>query len=309
MEMEEKKVSIIINNYNKAPYLRQCLQSVFDQTYKNWEIILWDDMSTDNWKPIAREFKNKIYDMYDTSIGYGKFRIYETFGELGYYTALDVPLGVVRWCAIQKATGDYIAILDADDWWHPEKLEKQMKMFNFPKVKLVYSDCFYVDTEVEAVQVGDYPIYIDEFKDNQRAYTFHDRYIPTDVDVFERLLTRYNFMPCLTLIFEREAFMKVIGTSTHYTSGEDYDWLLKMTANYEVEYIGEPLAYYRVNVSGSVNKQISSSLRATWYEIDIVKKAKKYKKLSFEYAVKFYWHLFVLYLKLIYKQIKEIKEV
>jgi len=294
-----KKVSVIVNNYNKAPYIRECLQSIINQTYDNWEIIFWDDNSTDNSLIIVRDLRLELRDI-------DKLKIFETRLETPFNQSLSLPLGVVRWLAVQKVKGDYIAFLDADDIWKKDKLEKQMKIFkNNPEVKLVFSDAQYFYTEARSHDEKSGAIFTD--KKVFLKETFHNKYFPLMYNPFLSLLTNYNFMPCLTLIFEREAFMKVIGSPTHYTSGEDYDWLLKMTAKYKCDYFPEPLAEYRIAVPGSVNNQPITSIRATWNEIDCRKRNKDLVKMDWLDKAWFYRGLFKLYMKLIWKQFKEIK--
>ncbi len=307
-----KKISVIINNYNKKPYLKRCLDSVLDQTYENWEIIFWDDNSTDDsWNMATEYFKEKIED---NLLLLKRFKVYKTCWEIKGEHEVDLPLGVVRWLAVKQelVKGDYIAFLDADDYWHPRKLEKQMGLFKEnPGIKLVFSDCQYFESK--EVQIDNCPAWQTE---EHLFGTFHERYKPLmDNDPFMGLLLGYkfkpwlnsNFMPMSTLVFEKESFFKVMGKSTHYTSGEDFDWLFKMTAKYDCGFIPEVLSYYRINVPGSVNNQISMSLKAQWNEIDVIKKAKGYRELTRWQTARFYFRLFVMYLKLVYKQLQEAK--
>ncbi|NQT81303.1 MAG: glycosyltransferase [Candidatus Aminicenantes bacterium] len=117
-------VSVIMNCLNCSKYLHKAIDSVYAQTYKDWEIIFWDNASTDNSPEIAKS--------YDEKLRY--FRGNET-----------VLLGKARNLAIEKAKGEFIAFLDCDDIWLPFKLEKQMKLFdNNPKLGLVYCDCLFI---------------------------------------------------------------------------------------------------------------------------------------------------------------------
>lgn len=113
-------VSIIMNCYNGEKYLREAIDSIYSQTYKNWEIIFWDNVSTDNSPEIARS-----YD--------GKLRYFK--GEK------TVPLYAARNYALQQARGKYIAFLDYDDIWLPQKLEQQIPLFDKDKkIGMVYSN-------------------------------------------------------------------------------------------------------------------------------------------------------------------------
>ena len=120
MEMEkEPLVSIVINNYNKAPYIEECLQSVLNQTYTNWEIIFWDDDSTDDSLNTARYFMQKFE--------VNKVVMYCTSETMMSGFKLNVPLGVTRWLAVKQCQGKYIAFLDSDDVWKEHKLENQVE--------------------------------------------------------------------------------------------------------------------------------------------------------------------------------------
>ena len=99
-------VSIIMPSYNTAPYIAESIQSVIDQTYKDWELIIVDDCSTDNTDEV-------ITSLHDERIRYFK-------------NEKNGGAAVSRNKALRKAKGKWIAFLDSDDLWDPEKLEKQI---------------------------------------------------------------------------------------------------------------------------------------------------------------------------------------
>lgn len=297
--MSNPKVSVVINNYNKAPYLKECLESVINQTYENWEIIFWDDNSDDNSYGKAWEILEPYYPE--------KVQFFHTRCEMKIWEKPTVPLGVLRWMAFKKTIGRYICILDADDYWSFNKLQKQVEYMEANNVGVCFSDCNYLETKEEAVQVEGYPAWTTEKRSQYLEHTFHDKYPVLKGDDFINLLTRYNYIPALTLMFRKESLWEVMGGPTHYTSGEDYDWLLKITNKYKAGYIPECLATYRINVPGSVNKTLSSSLQSTWNEICCVRDARNYRELTWNQRRKYYQHLIYLYCKLIWKQGREIR--
>ena len=113
-------VSIIINCYNGEKYLKNCIDSVINQTYKNWEIIFWDNLSTDNSKKIIEKYSDKRIKYFCT----------KKFSKL--YHARNL--------AIENASGNLIAFLDVDDYWFRDKLEKQIKKINEENTDVVYSN-------------------------------------------------------------------------------------------------------------------------------------------------------------------------
>ena len=115
-------VTIILNCYNGEKYLIEALKSIENQTYKNWELVFWDNLSTDKSKEILKSFKNK------------KFRYFKSKKHTSLYSARNL--------AIRKAKGEYISFLDCDDTWKNNKLKKQIKLFEDKKVAVVYGNLF-----------------------------------------------------------------------------------------------------------------------------------------------------------------------
>jgi len=102
------KVSIIIPTYNRARFLKEAIESVFNQTYLDYELIVVDDGSEDNTKQIITRYKDRL-------------------------TYTDIPhqgVSKARNTGINLAQGEFICFLDSDDLWLPKKLEAQMDFFN-----------------------------------------------------------------------------------------------------------------------------------------------------------------------------------
>jgi glycosyltransferase involved in cell wall biosynthesis len=110
-------VSVIMNIRNGAAFLREALDSVMAQTFTDWELIAWDDCSTDDSAQVIAEY-------HDTRIRY-------------YLSPEQTPLGKARDNAIRQAKGEWLAFLDQDDIWTPTKLEKQMALAE-PHVGIIY---------------------------------------------------------------------------------------------------------------------------------------------------------------------------
>jgi glycosyltransferase involved in cell wall biosynthesis len=99
-------VSILIPSYNHAAFLGPCIQSVLDQTFSDWELVIVDDVSSDNSVEVAKAFKDR------------RIRVYAQEANQGTYGTLNR--------ALDLAEGELTAILDSDDLWAPTKLEKQV---------------------------------------------------------------------------------------------------------------------------------------------------------------------------------------
>ena len=115
-------VSIIMNCLNGQEFLEDALKSVLNQTYKNWELIFWDNKSTDNSEKILKSFKDK-------RIKY-------------YFAKKRTVLHKARNLAIKKTKGKFIAFLDVDDLWSKDKLALQIPKFKNKKIGLVYSNFY-----------------------------------------------------------------------------------------------------------------------------------------------------------------------
>ena len=123
------KVSVIIPVHNSEKYLLECLNSVINQTYKNLEIIVIDDKSTDNSVNIIKNIKDKRIKLIELSINSGA--------------------AIARNKGIEASTGDYICFLDSDDYWNKDKIEKQIE---FIKDKaFIYSEYLYLNEKTKHI--------------------------------------------------------------------------------------------------------------------------------------------------------------
>ena len=117
-------VSIIMNCYNGEKYLKRSIKSVLQQKYQNWEIIFFDNCSTDKSVTTAKSFQNK------------RIKIYKSNKYLKLYAARNL--------ALKYAKGDYIAFLDTDDYWDSKKLFLQINYILEKKKKFVFSNFYYL---------------------------------------------------------------------------------------------------------------------------------------------------------------------
>ncbi len=124
------KVSIIMNCYNGERYLKEAIDSIYAQTYADWEIIFWDNASTDKSAEIAKS--------YDVRLKY-------------FCSEKTVPLGSARNMAMKKATGELVAFLDTDDLWLPYKLERQISVFEDNRYALSYAGVIHIDKDGQTI--------------------------------------------------------------------------------------------------------------------------------------------------------------
>jgi teichuronic acid biosynthesis glycosyltransferase TuaG len=125
--IQTKKVSVIIPMYNSSKYIKECVQSVLNQTYKNIELIIVDDMSSDNSVEIVEQFKDDRIKLIKLS--------------------KNVGAALARNKGIDNATGEYICFLDSDDYWVLDKLERQVKFIEENDYAFIYSDYAYLNLD------------------------------------------------------------------------------------------------------------------------------------------------------------------
>lgn len=205
------KVSVIMNCLNGEKFLHLAIESVYSQIYQNWEIVFFDNASTDNTADIAKSFNKKVC----------------------YYRNTEtVPLGQARNLALQKATGELIAFLDVDDSWLPDKLEKQIALFeNAPSLGLVYSDTYLNNNETNRCS----------------TYFAGRNYYPPKGAIFSSLLQNYS-VPMLTVVI-RKAVLDGLEQwfDESYQCCDDYDFILRIAYQWESNYVNEPLAKHLIH--------------------------------------------------------------
>ncbi|TGK30913.1 glycosyltransferase [Leptospira gomenensis] len=210
-------VSVLMNCYNGEAYLHEAIRSVIDQTYKNWELIFWDNQSSDTSASIVQS-----YD--DPRIFY--FRSDE-----------HTLLGEGRRRAIRKASGEWIGFLDCDDVWMSDKLEKQIRRVlesQNDDVVLVYSKYF--------------NLYSDSKKVLTQEYDLPEGKIAS-------LLLRKTWIGFPTLLVKKAAYDRVGGFPGSFAISLDYYLEVRLAEYGTVLACQEPLAYYRIHDSNLSSKK------------------------------------------------------
>jgi len=201
-------VSIIMNCYNGEKFLREAIDSVYSQTYKNWEIIFWDNDSTDNSAKIAKSFDSKLR----------YFKSQKT-----------ISLGQARNKALNECKGNFIAFLDCDDLWLNEKLDNQMDiMATRNDIIVCYSNGYFLDGLTKTKN---------KFSDSVRTKFYRG-------DIFKHLIL-LNFINWQTVIINKKLAGGKLFFNPKLTFAEDYEILLRLSLKGKFEYIDIPLTYYR----------------------------------------------------------------
>lgn len=207
------KISVITPLYNAEKWLPQTVDSLIAQTYQNWEMLILDDRSTDSSYKLAKSLAGKDE----------RIKVYQ-LGKNGGTAA-------ARNKAIEEAEGRYIAFLDSDDLWHPQKLEKQ----------------------IEFMQKHDYAFtYTAYEKVDEKGIPFQIMGVPEKVSYRDLLKT--CIIGCLTAIYDTEKIGKIYMPTT--TKREDFATWLSILKKVDYAYgMPEVLAQYRVYAAQSSSQK------------------------------------------------------
>ncbi len=202
-------ISIIIPTYNSERYISETIQSVVNQTYSNWELIIIDDGSTDSTAQIIQKHFSdpKIRYVYQANQG----------------------VSIARNNGMFLSKGDYVAFLDSDDLWEPNNLELKIKFLNSePDIDWVFSDMKELDEKTKEIRIA------------ARG---------TDENILEKiLLWEGEVVPCSpsNVIMRRKCFEEGIKFDPNFSTAADQDFTIQLAVKHEGKRIKEELLTYRV---------------------------------------------------------------
>lgn len=206
-------VSVVIPTYNREKYLLECLESLFNQTYRPLEIIVVDDHSTDNTKKLVAKWKNEITDSKFTIVYHKLPR------NLGFATAQTTGYLLSR--------GEFIANHDSDDLSHPERIEKQVQFLQ-------------LDQEYSLVGT-DYEVFSTDFSKRSKS-----QLILYDNNIV-RCYREGKHCVCFgSLLFRRQVLERIGGLTTFMEGAEDYEFIARaIVQGFHVQNLRNVLYYYR----------------------------------------------------------------
>jgi len=199
-------VSVVMNCFNGEQYLSEAINSVLEQHYSNWELIFWDNQSTDSSAQIFKSYNDDRFKY--------------------YYAPFHSSLYEARNYAIQKSSGDFFAFLDVDDWWLPVKLQEQLPLFDDHEVGLVYSN-FYWKNEIKGIE-----------------YVAHTKNLPYGY-VLGEILQNY-VVGLLTIIIRRDSYDQLKQKfNPKYNVIGDFDLVIRLSTDWKLASVQSPTAYCR----------------------------------------------------------------
>lgn len=211
-------VSVIMPAYNAEKYISQAIDSVRAQTYSDWELIVVDDASKDSTNTIVREYCRED----------SRIKLLRNSKNQG--------VSHTRKNGVEAAAGEWIAFLDSDDAWRPEKLEKQLALQKQYKAKLIFTGSSFMDSE-----------------GNSMEWVLH---APKEIEY--RQLLKQNLISNSSVLIEKKAYQEcaVLADDMH----EDFACWLRFLRKGNTAYgVDEPLLIYRLSAQSKSGNKLKAA--------------------------------------------------
>lgn len=200
-------VSVIVPTYNYSNFIEQCINSILEQSYQKIEVIVVDDGSTDDTLTVLQKFEKRAL----------------------IHSQKNSGVSAARNAGLQLSKGEYIAFLDADDWWDPSKVEKQMNAMIKSRSNISYS--FYMASNLEGPSV---PVASPELNG-----VLGNHYLRTP-------LTSPIPLPCSNAIVKREQIGEN-SFNTRLSNSADWEFFARVSIGAHIICVPEFLTYYRIH--------------------------------------------------------------
>lgn len=214
-----------------AHFINTAIESVLAQKYRNFEIIIVDDGSTDDTEVTVMKYDNE---------------------KIKYYRQKHSGLACARNHGIRKSNGKYIGLLDADDVWLPNRLSIEVPiMENNSDVGMVHANVIEIDKEGNTIGIP------------------HKKYRPKSEKLALDLLLRKQHILCPTVLFRKRCLKRsgLFDENLTWLGVEDRDLWIRIAKFYKIEYINKALALYRIR-KGSMSNNQTRMMKARYYIVD-----------------------------------------
>ena len=230
-------ISIIIPAYNAEKYIAETINSVLSQTYKNWELIIVDDGSTDDTAKIVKAFCDKD-------------------DRIQYFYKENSGVSDTRNYGMEKAKGDYFALLDADDVWEKENLQEKLNVL---------------------IQESEYDwVFSNMYNANANAEIIEEAAKGKDDNILKSILEWKGEVvpgPSSNVVFKRKSYDNGVRFDKKFSTAADQDFTIQLAAKYKGFHINKPLWRYRI-----LNNSMSHNIAVMEKDhIGVFKKAAKNK--------------------------------
>ena len=246
------KVAILMSTYNGEKYLKEQIESLQKQTFKNWELFIRDDGSTDNTVPIINRLQrqdSRIHFMHDEKV---QLRPMKSFLYL-----------------LSKVSADYYFFCDQDDYWLSEKLDSMLKRGKLDKPQLVYCGLKCVDQNLKPLK--------NDFENMMGTIWDYSRFIGND-------------MPGYVMMFNSKLRDIVISSTKNYEGIVMHDWWIALIAQTfgTIEFLNKKLILYRQHGNNSIGAGKNGSLIEKILQRGVIKKQKNLVYQTYNQSLVFY---------------------
>lgn len=207
INMKNGLVSIIINCYNGALFVRQAVESVLSQTYSKWEVVFWDNQSTDDSASIVKSYK-------DTRIRY-------------ILAPQHTKLGEARYLAVNQCQGEYISFLDTDDVYYPDNLERKIEFIERETADVVYGGVVYISKSGEEI--------------GRRLPRYKSGML------FESFLYQFDVEVASMMVRRSALIEKNLNFDPRIYGSEEYDLILHLSVQHRFAVINQPISKVRLH--------------------------------------------------------------
>ena len=223
-------ISILMNCFNGELYLKESLDSVIAQSYDNWELIFWDNKSSDKSLDIVSLYKDKRIKVFSAK--------------------KHSNLGSARKHALSKTKGEYLAFIDVDDYWYPNKLETQIKVFSDNEVGISFTNTLF---------------FSNKWKENL--------YKPQSLNTVNTrsLITRYS-LSLESIMIDLNKLKKLeYSFDDNYSHICDFDLIVRLSTISKVKYIDKLLSGWRIHETNESfkRKEIFNKEKEAWCDFHI----------------------------------------
>ncbi len=231
------KVSVILLSFNNSQYIRESIQSILSQTYRDFELIIGDDASTDNSLEICRSFSDL------------RIKLLTSDKNLGIVDNIDRCLNAT--------SGEFVGIMGSDDMMLPANIERKVRFLEEnPYLGFVHSNHYLMDESGEMIgwHFSEYPPADTIFK---------------GLDVFRRLIFEENVININTVMLPRNIFSKVGGYDRQFPTAHDYEFCARVALQLDIGYIAEPLFKYRYHPASVTQKTQDTPQKAVRKRVEV----------------------------------------
>ena len=233
--------SVIVPHFNKEKYIENTLHSILAQSFSDYELIIINDGSTDNSEQIVKKFTDQ---------------------RIKYYSRKNEGVSAARNFCISVSTTDYIAFIDADDYWHPNFLARMHSMINQFPASRVFASAIEIQTDKIILPA---------------KYSVDSNINPVMVDFFEA--SKIEPVICTSAsVFSKEVFEKAGLFDTEMINGEDIDLWIRIGMEFKIVFTHEILARYVYDPKGLSKKKKQPLAKPEFYKFIEAEKSRPHLK-------------------------------